>query len=209
MRHYHLLQMHLITQLASPQLLFWKRSNSDDEREEVFNTLYDVVAGVYETAANLKPAWTDTWNERHLHRLPPRFEQNMLLPPRTIQAAREMRFARSLLQRHRWQSVLQPLFEDVDPLAWAAMQRRMQLVSAELLETEDQHIEKLRQDEVDWIKRAVEGYDNARQYLRTAQRMDEPLPRQVSNATYLSVHLSLQLSDRLIERQSFEMSKDE
>ena len=209
MRHYHLRQLHLIASLVSPQLLFWKRGNSDDEREEVFNTLYDVVAGVYETAANLKPAWSDTWNERHLHRLPPRFEQNTLLPPRTIQAAREMRFARSLLQRHRWQSVRQPLFEDVDPLAWAAMQRRMQLVSVELLETEDQHIEKLRQDEVDWIKRAVEGYDNARRYLRTAQRTDEPLPRQVSNATYLSVHLSLQLSDRLIERQSFEMSKDE
>jgi hypothetical protein len=209
MRHYHLLQLQLIARLVTPQLLFWKRNNSDDEREEVFNTLYDVVADVYETAANLKPAWSDTWNERHLHRLPPRFEQNTLLPARTIQAAREMRFARSLLQRHRWQSVRQPLFEDVDPLAWAAMQRRMQLVSADLLETEDQHIEKLRQDEVDWIKRAVEGYDNARQYLRTAQRMDEPLFRQVSNATYLSVHLSLQLSDRLIERQSYEMSKDE
>ena len=193
----------------SPQLLFWKRGKNDGQRDEFFGALYDVVAGVYETSANLKPEWSENWDARHQHHLPPKFEFDQMLPARTILAAREMRFARALLQRHRWRSVRQPLFQDVDPIAWAALQRRLHSVTADLLEVQETHVENIRQDEIDWISRAIEGYDQARLFLRNAERNEEPLERQISSSAYLAIHLGVQLSDRLIERQRFELSKDE
>lgn len=209
MRHSYLIHGLALAATLSPQLLFWKRGKNDGQREEFFTALYDVVAEVYETSANLKPEWSESWNARHMHHLPPKFEFDQMLPARTILAAREMRFARALLQRHRWRSVRQPLFEDVDPVAWAALQRRLHIVTSDLMEVQEAHIENVRQDEGDWISRAVEGYDQARLFLRSAERNDEPLERQVSSAAYLAIHLGVQLSDRLIERQRFELSKDE
>lgn len=206
MRHFSLLHAFAALAMTSPDLLFWKRNSTDEEREAVFNTIYDTVATTYETAASLKPEWAEQWEERGALKLPPRFEQDEALPPRTIQAVREMRFARSMLQRHRWRSVKQPLFEVVEPGPWAAVQRSLQVVPANLLMIEDEHHGFIRQDEADWISRAVEGFDNARNYLRTAERSGEPLNRQVANSAYVAIYLSLQLSDRFIERQRFELS---
>lgn len=199
----------LLSTVLSPSLLFWKRSKGDEAREAMFATLYDTVADLYESAAYLKPHWAEAWEDRNIMPLPPKFEQDEMLPPRTIQAAREMRFARALLQRHRWRSVRQPLFEVVEPVPWATLQRKLQVVPANLLTIEEQHLEAIRQDEIDWIARAVEGFDNARSYLRTAERAGEPIERQVANSAYVAIHLSLQLSDRFIERQRFELSRDD
>ena len=209
MRLVHVHVAHVILQLAAPAFLFWKRSNVDERREAVFNQLYDVLAAVYESAAYLKPEWAERWDQRRQAELPPKFSQETVLPERTIDAVRELRYARSLLQRHRWRSVKQPLFAEIDPVAWAALQRRLQMVSVELLQVEEENTESLRQDESDWIARAVEGFDNARAYLRTAERSQEPLDRQVANSAYVAIHLAIQLSERLIERQRFEMSNDE
>ena len=198
-----------IATTLSPQLMFWKRGKGDEAREAMFTTLYDTVAGMYESAAYLKPQWAETWDGRQQLSLPPRYEQNEMLPPRTLLAAREIRFARSLLQRNRWRSVRQPLFEVVEPGSWSTLQRSLQTVPSNLLVIEEQHFESIRQDEVDWIAKAVEGFDNARAYIRTAERTGEPLDRQVANSAYVAVHLTLQLSDRFIERQCFELTKDE
>ncbi len=209
MRHIRILLMFWIFQLLSPNLRFWKRSDAYDAREAALNDLYAILAATYETVASLKPEWTEAWDDRHTTTLPPKYERDNALPPRTIEAVREMRFARELLQRHRWRSVKQPLFADVEPPAWATLQRRLQLVSAELLAVQDAHMEQLRRDEIEWIERAIEGYDNARRYIRTAEREDEPLERQVANSAYVALHLALQLSDRLIERQQYELAKEE
>lgn len=200
--------MILANALSTP-LLFWRRGNNEElRREAVFTAAYDILANLYETAANLKPEWTEGWEQRHTLTLPPRYQENTLLPDRTIQAIRETRFARSLLQRHRWRSVRQPLFETYDPIAWAAVQRTMQLTPAQLLALEDEHAGAIYHDEVEWIAKAVEGFDQARSYLRSSERTGEPVDRQIANATYVSLHLSLQLSDRFIQRQSFELLKD-
>jgi hypothetical protein len=209
MRHHHLVHAFILGTTLVPSLLFWKKNDGDLKREEVFNDLYDVLASVYESAANLKPHWAESWDERHLMKLPPRFEQSETIPRRTLDAVREMRFARSLLQRHRWRSVRQPLFEGIEPTALATLQRRLQIASTELLSLEDERREHIRLDEIAWIDKAVEGFDSARAYQRTAERAGEPLDRQVANFAYLAIHQSLQLSDRLIERQRFELSKDE
>ena len=208
MRQPLLMHTALIASLLSPQLLFWKRNTNDEQRESIFNSVYDVVADLYESAAYLKPTWTSDWEDRQLIKLPPKFEQDETLPPRTVQAAREMRFARMLLQRNRWRSVRQPLFEEVDNAAWSALQRNLQIVPANLLTIQEQNIEFIRHDEIEWLDRAIEGFDSARTYLRTAERSGEPLNRQVANSAYVSVHVSLQLSDRFIERQRYELTGD-
>lgn len=207
MRHTHLLAALVVCQLLQPALRFWKRGGADDRREAAMNDLYAALSATYETVANLKPDWSESWANRHAQTLPPKFQREDGLPATTIDAVREVRFARSLLQRHRWRSVRHPLFDDVDPTAWATLQRRLQMVSPELLAIQDTHMEYLRQDEIDWIARAVEGYDNARLYIRGAERDGEPVERQVANSAYIALHLSLQLADRFIERQRFELTQ--
>lgn len=195
-----------IALIASPTLMFWKRGGSDEQRMAVFDDLYDTIASVYETTAGLKDEWTDMWLERHQLELPPRFQKEEVLPERTLVAIREVRFGRSLLQRYRWRSVRQPLFEEIQPVAWAALQRRMQIVTGDLLTIEQHRRDFIREDEVDWIERAIEGYDHARAYLRSAERQGEPIERQVANSAYMTLHQSVQLSDRLIARQRFELT---
>lgn len=207
MRHIQLIVALCIHALLFANLRFWKRGGSDPQREAALNEIYAILSATYETVANLKPDWSDTWNNRHTHALPPKFEGNTTLPATTINAVREMRFARALLQRHRWRSVQHPLFEQVEPTAWASLQRRLQMISPELMAVQDTHMEVLRQDEVDWIARAIEGYDKARLYIRTASRDGEPVEQQVANSAYVALHLALQLSDRLIERQRFELNE--
>ncbi len=208
-QQYRTLHGLMLASALSTPLLFWRRGNDDDiRREAVFAAAYDILADLYETTATLKPEWSANWEARRTIELPPRYDGNTILPDRTIQAIQETRFARMLLQRHRWRSVRQPLFESVDPIAWAAVQRTMQVTPARLLGMEEEHAGAIYSEEVDWISRAVEGFDNARTYLRSAERAGEPVERQVSNAAYVSIHLSLQLSDRFIQRQSFELLKD-
>lgn len=209
MRHGRTLTMLWVACLALPTLMFWKRGGDDKERDEVFDQLYATLAAVFEAVANLKPDWTETWANRAQHDLPPKYAQDEMLPRRTLDAVREQRFGRALLQRHRWRSVQQPLFEEIDPTAWAALQRRLQLVCADLLAVQDSYVEGLRRDETEWIAHAVEGFDNARAYLRTAEREGEPPERQVANSAYVALHLTLQLSGRLIDRQRFELSSSD
>lgn len=199
----------LLANALSTPLLFWRRGNEEAvRREAVFVAAYDILADLYETAATLKPEWIEGWAERHTLKLPPRYDNNMILPDRTIQAIQETRFARTLLQRHRWRSVRQPLFETIDPIAWAAVQRTMQVTPARLLELEEIHAGAIYHDEIDWIARAVEGFDNARAHLRSSERNGEPVDRLVADSAYVAIHLSLQLSDRFIQRQSFELTRD-
>jgi hypothetical protein len=207
MFHRRLLAALLVCQLLAPTLRFWKRGGDNDQREAAFNDIYATLSATYETVANLKPEWSEAWASRHSQSLPPRFEGENDLPSATIDAVREMRFARSLLQRHRWRSQRQPLFENIEPAAWATLQRRLHMISPELLAIQDAYVEQLRQDEIDWIARAVEGYDNARVYIRSAERDDEPIERQVASSAYVALHLALQLSDRLIERQRYELTQ--
>lgn len=197
----------LLYQLLTPALRFWKRGGENDQREAAFNDIYACLSATYETVANLKPAWSEAWASRHSQSLPPKFEDEDDLPAATIDAVREVRFARSLLQRHRWRSVRQPLFEGIEPVALATLQRRLQMVSPELLALQDAHREQLRQDEIEWIERAVEGYDKARLQARAAERDGEPIERQVASSAYVALHLTIQLSDRFIERQRFELTQ--
>jgi hypothetical protein len=207
MLHSRLLLALFVYQQLCPTLRFWKRGGESDQREAALNEIYASLSATYEAVANLKPEWSEAWAIRHSQTLPPKFEDEDDLPAATIDAVREVRFARSLLQRHRWRSVRQPLFANIEPAAWATLQRRLQMVSPELLSIQDAHVEQLRQDEVDWIARAVEGYDNARLHIRSAERDGEPIERQVASSAYVALHLALQLSDRFIERQRFELTQ--
>lgn len=207
MRHLHLITALYVHGLLSANLRFWKRGGSDVQREEALNEIYAILSATYETVANLKPEWSETWANRHSQTLPPRFKSDSALPIATLDAVRELRFARSLLQRHRWRSVRHPLFDSVEPAAWASLQRRLQMVSPALMAAQDTHMESLRKDELDWIAQAIEGYDKARHYIRTASRDGEPVERQVANSAFVALHIALQLSDRLIERQRFELTQ--
>lgn len=208
MRHSRLLAALFFYQLLAPTLRFWKRGGATDQREAALNDIYAILSATYETVANLKPEWSDSWASRHSQSLPPKFKDKADLPAATIDAVRELRFARSLLQRHRWRSVRHPLFEGIEPPALATLQRWLQMVSPELLAVQDAHREHLRQDEIEWIERAVEGYDKARLHARAAERDGEPIERQAANSAYVALHLALQLSDRFIERQQFELTED-
>jgi hypothetical protein len=188
---------------TQPRLLF-RRGGSKPTRDTAFQDLFDALDTLYESAAQLKPEWQTQWSDRTGSQLPPKYEFGN---PTATTAAHAMRFATALLQRHRWRSQVQPLFESYDESAWARVQRAAGDLGHVLAATAENHADRLTAEERDWIEAAIEQFDEATRRRRLAARDNSPAHQRVAEGTYQALYLAVQLSDRLIERLRFEASQ--
>jgi hypothetical protein len=199
----HHLRILLLFSSLQP-LLFRRRARPT--RADAFAELFSTLATLYHSAANMKPEWQENWERRRDLRLPPKYEIDS---PMATEAAQDMRFATHLLQRYRWKSVVMPLFEVFDPVAWEHFRSTASEVSATLIAVADMHFELLTEDERDWIMSAVEQFDDATRRRALADRSETPVARVIAEGTYLPIYVAIQLSDRLLERMRFEAGKIE
>jgi hypothetical protein len=188
--------------LALPSL--FRRREPKATRASTYQELFDVLANIYEGAAQLKPLWMEHWQARAGDVLPPKFDFGN---PIAEQAARDMRFAAGLLQRNRWRSVVAPLFDDIDPRDWSTFVGRVAPTAAALLRIRDARGALLLPDEIDWLDDAIEQFDEVLRGIRRAETDEQPLVRQVAEGTYQYVYQAIRLSDRLIERLRFEAAQ--
>lgn len=197
--------LHVFAMALLPHGVFLlRRSRRRPTRRDAFAELFDALGSLYECASRLKPEWEDAWHNRHATTLPPKYAVDNDL---AVSAARDMRHAIFLLQRHRWKSVVQPLFDHYDIDAWNAFVESSSCIPMQLVSIGDDYIDLLYEDERDWIVNAVEQFDDAIRHRAAAIRTDTPMHRVVAEGTYLPVHIAIQLSDRLIERLRYEEGK--
>jgi hypothetical protein len=182
--------------LNSPLLL--RRGRRKPTRDDAFQELFALNARVYEAAARLKPHWHAEWSERTADDLPPKYA---IEDPIAVAAARDMRYATALLQRNRWRSKVQPLFDTVDTAAWSAFQGIAANQSIALLDIADERIDLLLEDERDWIVATIEQLDAATLARRDAERTNAALSTFVAESVYQAIYIAIQLSDRLIDRR--------
>ena len=192
------------TLLLSTSTLFFRRDRSGLTREAAYRDLFAALTTLFEAAAQLRPDWRDRWLDRREHELPPKYDFGDQIAE---DAAYDLRYATSLLQRYRWKSVVQPLFAVIDDPAWSRFSATASEVSPVLLAIADRHQGLLREDEVDWINTAVEQFDEATRRRRRSAGPDTPRSQQIAEGAYQPIYIAIQLSDRLIERLRFEASQ--
>lgn len=200
----HRFTLGLGTWLLSSSILLFRRDRNRPLRSDAYKDLFAALATLYEAAARLRPEWRDHWRDRRNGELPPKYEFGDEV---AIDAAHDVRFATLLLQRYRWKSVVQPLFEEIDDPAWARFSATASEVSPTLLAVSDLHTERLREDEIDWINTAVEQFDEASRRRRMSANNDTPRSQQIAEGAYQPIYIAIQLSDRLIDRLRFEASQ--
>jgi hypothetical protein len=184
--------------------LLFRRRQTKPTRATTFQELFDVLANVYESAAQLKPGWTELWHMRDQAALPPKYSIDNAM---ARDATHDMRFGTALLQRNRWKSIVEPLFADIDPRLWAQFVERVGPTSVALLDLRETRAELLLSDELDWIDDAIEHFDDVARRIRLATQNDDLLARQVAEGAYQYVYQAIRLSDRLIERLRFEAAQ--
>lgn len=184
--------------------LFFRRDRTRPARADAYQDLFATLATLYEAAARLRPEWRDRWRDRRDHDLPPKYEFGDEI---ARDAAYDVRYATSLLQRYRWKSVVQPLFDEIDDPAWSRFAATASEVSPTLLAITDRHAGVLREDENDWINTAVEQFDEASRGRRRSAGSDTPRAQQIAEGAYQPIYIAIQLSERLIERLRFEASQ--
>jgi hypothetical protein len=184
--------------------LLFRRGSGKPTRDDAFQDLFEALDTLYQSAAQLKPDWRTQWSNRSAGQLPPKYDFGN---PTATAAAQAMRFATALLQRHRWRSQVQPLFESYDESAWARVQRAASDLAPVLAATAENHVDRLTGEERDWIEAAIEQLDEATRRRRLAERDNSPAHQRVAEGTYQALYLAIQLSDRLIERLRFEASQ--
>ncbi|HEX5164681.1 MAG TPA: hypothetical protein VFV93_04735 [Thermomicrobiales bacterium] len=184
--------------------LFFRRDRNRPTRADAYRDLFSSLESLYESAARLRPEWRDLWRDRRTQPLPPKYESGDEM---TTNAVHDMRYATWLLQRYRWKSVVKPLFEDIDEPAWSRFSATASDISPSLLALSDAHLERLREDEIDWINTAVEQFDEATRRRRRLTDTDAPRAQQVAEGVYQPIYIAIHLSDRLIERLRYEASQ--
>ncbi len=184
--------------------LFFRRDRSRPARADVHRDLFATLATLYEAAARLRPDWRDSWRDRRDHDLPPKYEFGDEI---ARDAAYDVRYATALLQRYRWKSVVQPLFDEIDDPAWSRFAATASEMSPTLLAIADRNAGLLREDEVDWLNTAVEQFDEASRRRRRSSASETPRAQQIAEGTYQPIYIAIQLSERLIERLRFEASQ--
>ncbi len=190
--------------LIRTSTLIFRRDRSRPARAEAYRDLFATLATLYEAAARLRPDWRDRWRDRRDHELPPKYEFGDEI---ARDAAYDVRYATSLLQRYRWKSVVQPLFVEIDDPAWSRFAATASEVSPALLAIADRNQGMLREDEIDWINAAVEQFDEASRRRRRSAASDVPRAQQIAEGAYQPVYISIQLSERLIDRLRFEATQ--
>ncbi|MEX1158869.1 MAG: hypothetical protein WEC79_08080 [Thermomicrobiales bacterium] len=189
--------------LANTRILF-RRDRSRIPRSDAYRDLFSALATLYESAARLRPDWRESWRVRRNHELPPKYDFG---DENAVDAAYDVRFATALLQRYRWKSVVQPLFDEIDDPAWARFSASASEVSPTLLAIADHHTERLREDEIDWINTAVELFDETSRRRRLSANSTAPRSQQIAEGAYQPIYIAIQLSERLIERLHFEATQ--
>ncbi|HYI15442.1 MAG TPA: hypothetical protein VEX37_08625 [Thermomicrobiales bacterium] len=184
--------------------LFFRRDRSRPARADAYRDLFATLATLYESAARLRPDWRDRWRDRRDHELPPKYEFGDEI---ARDAAYDVRYATALLQRYRWKSVVQPLFDEIDDQAWSRFAATASEMSPTLLALTDRNVGLLREDEADWINTAVEQFDEASRRRRRSSASETPRAQQITEGTYQPIYIAIQLSERLIERLRFEASQ--
>ena len=190
--------------LVSSSTLFFRRDRSRPARGDAYQDLFATLATLYEAAARLRPDWRDRWRDRRDDELPPKYEFGDEIAK---EAAYDVRYATALLQRYRWKSVVQPLFDEIDDPAWSRFAASASEVSPTLLAIADRHAGILREDELDWINTAVEQFDEATRRRRRSASSGTPRAQQIAEGAYQPLYIAIQLSERLIERLRFEASQ--
>ena len=184
--------------------LFFRRKPKQDPRSEVYREMFAVLAELYESAARLKPLWIARWERRLQEELPPKHQPRNLPNPMAVEAAYDLKFGRAMLYQNRWRSQTQPLFEDLDRNAWMTLRAEIIQLPIALMQLRDSYQEYLRADELDWIDRAVETFDEARYQLRQAERDNASDAQLVADAAFTALYACTTLSTRLIERLRYE-----
>jgi hypothetical protein len=191
--------------LAIPQSAsFFRRDRQRPTRADAYRDLFSALEVLFETAARLRPEWRELWRDRRTQPLPPKYES---VDEMTTNAAHDLRYATWLLQRYRWKSVVKPLFEDIDEPAWSRFAATASDISPSLLALSDTHLERLREEEIDWINTTVEQFDEATRRRRRLTDTDAPRSQQVAEGVYQPIYIAIQLSDRLIERLRYEAAQ--
>ena len=190
--------------LVSTSLLLFRRDRAKPARVDAFRDLFAILETLFEASSALKPEWRVQWSERRLTSLPEKYEFGDEL---AAEAAYTLRYATLLLQRYRWKSVVQPLFETIDEPAWSRFSATAAQLSPALLATSDSRVDGLREDELDWINTAVEQFDDATRRRRTMSSSGTPRSQQVAEGVYQPLYIAIQFSDRLIERLSYDASQ--
>jgi hypothetical protein len=191
--------------VSSPVFFRRDRNRIRAGREDAYRDLFATLALLYEAAARLRPEWRDRWRDRRDGELPPKYVFGNEI---ARDAAWDVRFATTLLQRYRWKSVVQPLFDEIDEPAWSRFTSAASEVSPALLAIADRYADVLRDDEIDWINVAVEQFDEATRRRRLSASNDIPRSRKIAEGAYQPIYIAIQISERLIERLRFEASDD-
>lgn len=187
--------------VSPPALLRFFRSEPEDEnRQEAFSTIFEITSIALQTAAELKPEWTQQWHERTERDLPPKYQPDQFIHPDAVDAAYDTRYGYALLQRNRWRSKIEPLFATVDHDSWSRVRATVERLSPALINARERYWDSLRIDERSWIDRAVEGLDDARYMLRQADRREIPQSELVSETTFRLIYVTVQLSETMLDR---------
>lgn len=184
--------------------LLFRRGRNKPTREDAFREAFAVLGDVYERAAAMKPEWQTQWATRQQRTLPSRLSFGNQVAE---SAGYDVRFASALLHRNRWRSKVQPLFSQYDDDTWATFQDSAAQLSVQLLNVIDTHAERFRGDEIDWISDAVEQLDDATR-RRARDVAVTPASTQVAEGVYQVLYITIQLSERLIDRLRFDADPD-
>jgi len=202
--HRLVLSISLVAASTLPGFFRRDRDRIKTGRTDAYRDLFATLAMLYEAAARLRPDWRDRWRERRDGPIPPKYEFGNEI---AADAAYDVRYATALLQRYRWKSVVQPLFDEIDEPSWSRFASAASEVSPALLALADQHESFLRDDELDWINVAVEQFDEATRRRRRSTTSGDPRARQIAEGAYQPIYIAIQLSERLIERLRFEATE--
>jgi len=162
-----------------------------------FAAVFDVTSSIVEAAGSLKPEWRGQWSNRGSIVLPPKYE---LIDDATADVVRDIRFANALLQRNRWKSRVEPLFDATEEPAWTSFRSVASTAAPQLLAARDQFSGLFLEDERDWLDDAIEQLDDAWRMLVRDERDNLALERRIAQGAYLYVYLAIQIAERFIER---------
>lgn len=190
--------------LVTVQPGLFRRGRNRPTRSAAFDDVFDAVATIFEAAARVKPEWGQAWQGRRSDPLPPRYAP---VEGRARDAAHELRFARALLQRNRWRSIVEPMFTAADEDAWLGFAQSVAPMATNLLAIRDVHASRLRDDEVDWIDDAIEQFSDAWRQVLRADASGAPIERRIAEGMYLHLYLALQLGDRFLDRVCMEATE--
>lgn len=195
----HLVLLAVLAAIQPWRFLFRRDRKDEQRRYEALDEIFAVLRAVYSTTATLKDEWQAQWQRRDQVELPPKYHPDRYLYEGAVDAAVDAKFVRALLYQNRWRSRKDPLFEDYDPNTWSQVRAMIERSGYTLLAAREEYRDYLRLDEASWIDRAVEGLDQARYTLRSAERGELPVHEVIATATFQSLYSMLMLSEVLLD----------